>query len=189
MRVGTDIHYTDENGNFLLLEGQLLDTKTNVNLTEERVAKLTAIDFATLPLGDAIVWKQGTGSRKLAVFADPNCGYCKRFERDLRQVKDVTVYTFLLPILGPDSTTKSRNIWCSNDRAKTWNDWMLDGQTPVAFMGTCDTAALQRNTALARKHKVNGTPALVFEDGRRIPGAVKLEQLEKQLIASAKKPG
>ena len=94
LRVGNDILYTDEQGNHLL-EGQLIDTRTRTNLTEARIARLTAIDFKTLPLKDALVWKQGTGARKLVVFADPNCGYCKKFERDLQQVKDVTVYTFL----------------------------------------------------------------------------------------------
>ncbi|MFM9914619.1 MAG: DsbC family protein [Rhizobacter sp.] len=188
VRIGTDVYYTDENGNYLI-EGQLIDTKTHANLTEERVSKLTAIDFSSLPLKDAIVWKQGDGSRKIAVFADPNCGYCKRFERDIRQIKDVTIYTFLFPILGGDSPEKSRNIWCAKDRAKTWIDWMVDGATPPRMMGDCDSSVLQRNTALGRKHKVTGTPALVFEDGKRVPGAMKVDQLEKQLLASTKKPG
>ncbi len=188
VRIGTDIYYTDESGNYLI-DGQLLDTKTRANLTEERIGKLTAIDFSSLPLKDAIVWKQGDGSRKLAVFADPNCGYCKKFERDIRQIKDVTIYTFLFPILGSDSSDKSRNIWCAKDRTKAWIDWMVDGTAPLKSIGECDASAIQRNTALGRKHKVNGTPALVFEDGKRVPGAMKLDQLEKQLLVSAKKPG
>lgn len=188
VRIGTDIYYTDENGSYLF-EGHLIDTRNQVNLTEERISKLTAIDFATLPLKDAIVWKQGDGSRKIAVFADPNCGYCKKFERDIRQIKDLTIYTFLFPILGGDSPEKSRNIWCAKDRAKTWVDWMVDGATPPRMMGDCDASALQRNAALGRKHKVTGTPALVFEDGKRVPGAMKADQIEKQLLASAKKPG
>lgn len=188
VRVGTEIYYTDETGNYLI-EGQLLETKTRTNLTEARIAKLTAIDVSSLPLKDAIVWKQGDGSRKLVVFADPNCGYCKRFEREVRAAKDLTIYTFLYPILGGDSPEKSRNIWCAKDRGKTWVDWMVDGVVPPKAMGECDASALQRNAALGRKHKVNGTPALVFEDGRRVPGAMKLDDLEKQLLASAKKPG
>ena len=188
VRVGVEIYYTDENGNYLI-EGQLLETKTRTNLTEARVAKLTAIDFASLPLKDAVVWKQGDGSRKLVVFADPNCGYCKRFEREARAAKDVTIYTFLYPILGGDSADKSRNIWCAKDRGKVWADWMIDGTLPPKVMGECDASALQRNAALGRKHKVNGTPALVFEDGKRVPGAMNLDDLEKQLLVSAKKPG
>jgi thiol:disulfide interchange protein DsbC len=188
VRVGTDLYYSDEIGNYLI-EGMLLETKTRTNLTEQRIAKLTAIDFASLPLKDAMVWKQGDGSRKVAVFADPNCGYCKKFEREMRAAKDVTFYTFLYPILGGDSPEKARNIWCSKDAAQTWVDWMVDGKQPPKAMGQCDTAALDRVAALARKHKVNGTPALVFEDGKRVPGAIPVDRFEKQLAASAKKPG
>ena len=144
VRVGADVFYTDEQGNYLI-EGQILETKTHTNLTEARIAKLTAIDFSALPLKDAIVWKQGTGARKLVVFADPNCAFCKKFERELQQVKDVTVYTFLYPILGGDSPEKSKNIWCAKDNTKAWRDWMLDGAAPARSMGQCDTSALMRN--------------------------------------------
>src|SRR5437868_4222179 len=159
IRLGVDVFYTDDQGNHVI-QGEMIETKSHTNLTEQRVAKLTAIDFATLPLKDAIVWKSGTGARKLVVFADPNCGYCKKFERDMQQLKDVTVYTFLYPILGGDSPEKSRNIWCSKDNTKAWRDWMLDGTAPPRNMGACDTAALVRNVALGHKHKVSGTPAL-----------------------------
>jgi thiol:disulfide interchange protein DsbC len=187
IRVGTDIFYSDEDGNHLF-QGELIDTRTRTNLTEARITKLTAIDIASLPLKDAIVWKQGSGARKLVVFADPNCGYCKRFERDLQNVKDVTVYTFLYPILGGDSPDKSRNIWCAKDSTKAWRDWMIDGVVPAKAMGQCDASVLERNTALGRKHKVNGTPALVFEDGKRVPGAMSADAVEKQLVASRGKP-
>ena len=186
VRVGTEVLYTDESGAYLI-EGQIIDTRSQTNLTEERIGKLTAIDFATLPLKDAIVWKQGTGSRKLVVFADPNCGYCKRFERDLNNVKDVTVYTFLYPVLGPDSIEKSRAIWCSKEQTKVWRSWMIEGTTIPRAMGQCDTSALERNTALGRKHKINGTPALVFENGRRVPGAMTADQVEKLLVAAREK--
>ena len=182
LRIGTDILYSDAQGNYLI-EGSVIDTRTRANLTQARENKLTAIDFAALPLKDAMVWKQGSGARKIAVFADPNCGYCKKFERDLQQVKDVTVYTFLIPILGGDSPEKSANIWCAKDNAKAWRDWMLDGKAPPRNMGACDTP-MERNLALSRKHKINATPAIIFEDGTRIPGAVGAEQLEKQLLAS-----
>ena len=185
IRVGTDILYTDEQGNYLI-EGQLIETKTRTNLTEQRVAKLTAIDFKALPLKDAMVWKQGTGERKLVIFADPNCGYCKKFERDLLNVKDITVYTFLYPILGPDSTEKSKQIWCAKDNAKVWRDWMIKG-TPIAESPTCDTSALSRNVALGRKHRINGTPGVVYEDGKMQPGAVGAEAVERQLAASRAK--
>ena len=182
VRMGTEVIYSDELGNHLI-EGSLIDTRTKGNLTEARVAKLTAIDFASLPLKDAMVWKTGTGARRIAVFADPNCGYCKKFERDLQQVKDVTVYTFLIPILGGDSPEKSANIWCAKDRTATWRDWMIEGKAPPRSMGACETP-MARNLALSRKHKVNGTPAIVFEDGTRVPGAMGAEAMEKQLLAS-----
>lgn len=184
---GTEILYSDAKGEFVL-QGALIETKTLTNLTEARLDKLTAVDFADLPFKDAFVIKQGSGARKLAVFVDPNCGYCKRFERDLAAVKDVTVYTFLLPILGPDSTAKSKDIWCAKEQSgKVWRSWMIDGATPPRSMGSCDTAALDRNVEFARKYRINGTPALFFEDGTRRPGAIPGAEVEKLLVAASKK--
>lgn len=186
VRIGNDIFYSDANGDHLI-QGSIVDTRSRGDLTQARINKLTAIDFAALPLKDAIVWRQGSGTRRLAVFADPNCGYCRRFEKDLNHVKDVTVYTFLYPILGGDSPEKSRDIWCTKDQATVWRDWMIDGKTPPRSIGACNTAALQRNAALGARHRVNGTPTLVFEDGTRVSGALPAEKLEKQLIDSAAK--
>jgi thiol:disulfide interchange protein DsbC len=187
-RIGSEVYYSDEQGNYVI-SGQIVDTRTRVNLTEERINKLTAVDFKALPLKDAMVWKQGTGERKLVVFADPNCGYCKKFERDLQSVKDVTVYTFLYPILGGDSPEKSKAIWCAKDSTKTWRDWMIKG-TPIPESANCDTSALERNHALGQRFRINGTPGLVFEDGRKQAGAMNTEQIEKQLVASRQKaPG
>jgi thiol:disulfide interchange protein DsbC len=186
VRMGAELIYTDERGDYVL-DGALIDTKTRTNLTEERVTRLTAFDFAALPLKDAIVWKQGKGTRKLVVFADPNCGYCKKFETELQQIKDVTVYTYLVPILGGDSPSKSRDIWCARDNSAVWRDWMIKGTTPQRSMGQCDISALQRNVALARKHRVNSTPSIVFEDGKRVAGAMAPEDVEKQLTVSRRK--
>ena len=185
IRLGTEIRYTDELGNYLI-EGDLVDLRTRSNLTEQRIAKLTAIDFKALLLKDAMVWKQGTGERKLVVFADPNCGYCKKFERDLQAVKDVTVYTFLYPILGGDSPEKSKAIWCAKDNTKAWRDWMLKGMA-VNGSPDCDTSALQRNAAFGKKHRITGTPGLVFEDGTHRAGAVDTDAIEKLLIANRAK--
>lgn len=182
IRAGNEIRYTDASGSFLI-EGELIDLKSRRNLTEDRLAKINQIDFASLPLKDALVWKSGKGTRRIAVFADPNCGYCKRFERSLQEVKDVTVYTFLIPILGGDSPEKSRNIWCAKDSQATWLSWMLEGKVPPKVGSGCDDAAVERNLALARKHMVNGTPAVIFEDGSRAPGAISAEQLERRLAA------
>ena len=182
VRVGTDLFYADAEGNYLI-QGQMLDTRSKRNLTEERIDKLTAIDFADLPLKDAITIVHGNGKRKLAVFEDPNCGYCKRFERDMQKVDNVTVYLFLYPILGPDSAEKSRNIWCAKDKGKAWTEWMLREQVPAR--AECDTGALARNVEFGRKYKITGTPTLVFADGSRVPGAIPAAQIEK-LLAGAK---
>ena len=174
-----EIYYTDANGHYLV-QGSLIDTRTKRNLTEERSDKLNAIAFNTLPIKDAITIVRGNGQRKLAVFEDPNCGYCKRFERDLLKVDNITVYLFLYPILGADSLDKSRNIWCAKDPAKTWLDHMTrDTALPVA---TCDSSALARNMEFGRKHKITGTPTLLAQDGKRVPGAIPVAQIE-QMIA------
>jgi thiol:disulfide interchange protein DsbC len=175
---GADLFYTDADGNFLI-QGSVIDTKSRVNLTEERVNKLTAIDVDKLPLKDAFTIVRGNGKRKLVVFEDPSCGYCKRFERDLLNINDVTVHMFLYPILGPKSDERSKNIWCAKDRAKVWNDWMVKDIEPPA--ATCDVAAIDRNVELGRKYKITGTPTLFFAGGHRVPGAVPAARIEQML--------
>ena len=175
---GTEIFYTDAEGNFLL-QGNLIDTKLRRNLTEERVDKLTAISFDALPLKDAFTIVRGNGKRKLAVFEDPNCGYCKRFERDLQKVDNITIHMFLYPILSADSSEKSKYIWCAKDKGKTWQDWMVRDKPAAA--ASCDTAALERNLEIGRKHKITGTPTLIFADGSRVPGAISASEVEKRL--------
>lgn len=175
---GNEIYYADTDGNYLI-QGELIDTRQKRNLTEERLEKLNGIDFAKLPLKDAFTIVQGNGQRKLAVFADPNCGYCKRFERDLQKLENVTIHVFIYPVLGPDSVEKSRQIWCAKDRAKAWQDWMLRAQAPSA--ANCDTAAIDRNIEFGRKHRITGTPTSFSAQGTRIQGAVPLAQLDKQL--------
>jgi thiol:disulfide interchange protein DsbC len=183
---GTEIVYSDASGQFLM-QGSMIDTKTRANLTEQRIEKLTAVNFAELPLKDALVYKQGDGSRKMAVFADPNCGYCKRLERDLLGLNNVTIYVFLMPILGPDSTAKSRDIWCAADAPQAWRAWMIDGVVAAKASETCNQTALQRNLAVARKHRITGTPALFFEDGTRRPGALPAKVIEDLLSGGPKK--
>lgn len=180
---GNDIFYTDGQANFLI-QGQVIDTRARRNLTEERLEKLSAIDFGALPLKDAFVVTRGDGKRKLAVFEDPNCGYCKRFERDLQGVDNVTVYMFLYPILGPDSTEKSKAVWCAPNKATAWQDLMVRDQALPA--ANCDAAAINRNLAFGRKHKITGTPTLVFADGTRVPGAINAQQVEKYLADAGK---
>ena len=182
---GTEIFYTDAKADFLI-EGSLIDTRTKRNLTEERVEKLTAIKFDSLPLKDAFTVVRGNGERKMAVFEDPNCGYCKRFERDLQKVDNVTIYMFLYPILGADSVEKSKAIWCAKERGAAWLDWMLREQPAASATGGCDATALSRNVELGRKYKINGTPTLLFVNGSRVPGAVDAKKVEQMLSQAAK---
>ena len=177
---GSEIYYTDAQANYLI-QGSVIDTKQRRNLTEERIDKLTAVKFEALPLKDAFTIVRGNGQRKMAVFEDPNCGYCKRFERDLQKVDNVTVYMFLYPILGADSTEKSKAIWCAKDRAQAWQDWMVRDQPQPAAAAACDTSALTRNVELGRSYKITGTPTLVFVDGSRVPEAIDAKEVEKRL--------
>lgn len=183
VRAGTEIYYSDSSADYFF-RGEMLDTKTGVNITRERIEKLTAIQFSALPLQDAIVWSHGDGSRKLVVFSDPNCTFCKKFEPELKQLKNVTVYTFPYPILSPDSEQKSRTIWCAKDRAKTWEGWMLKGTVPEVENGSCEATAVERNLALGQRLRISGTPTIVFEDGRRIAGMLQLAELEIKLQAA-----
>ena len=181
VRVGTDVFYTHAQGNYLI-QGELIDTQARRNLTEDRIKALTAVKFSDLPLNDAIKVVQGKGERHIAVFADPNCGYCKRFERDMQSVDNVTMHVFLIPILSPDSVEKSRNIWCAKDQAKAWQDYMLKGEKSTS--ATCDTKALERNLAFAHKYKITGTPTIVFTDNTRVPGAISAKDVEKRLSSA-----
>ena len=177
---GNDIYYTDAKGDFLF-QGELIDTKQKRNLTEERNNKLSAIAFDSLPLKHAFTQVRGNGKRKLVVFADPNCGYCKRFEKDLQKIDNVTIYHLLYPVLGEDSKTKSRNIACAKDKAKTWNDWMLQGVVPPTV--ACDNHNIEAIVEFGKKSRINGTPTLFVADGTRVPGAIESAQIETLLSA------
>jgi len=179
VRIGTDLFYTDAKGNYVI-QGELIDTKARRNLTEDRINKLTAVDFSALPLKDAFTIVRGDGKRVLATFEDPNCGYCKRLAKDLQKLDNVTIYTFLYPILSEDSVRKSKQIWCSADRPKVWNDWMIDGKVPSG-RDDCDTAAVGKNQEFGRKLNITGTPTIFFADGERVPGAMSVERIEQRL--------
>lgn len=186
-RAGQHVFYVDAKGDFLI-DGSLVETSTQRNLTEERLDEINKVDFAALPFKDAVVWKNGSGKRKLVIFSDPNCGYCKRLEKDLQQVKDITVYTFIIPILGEDSKVKAENIWCMKDRTQAYRGWMLDGQVPPKAFGMC-ASPTQRNLALAQKFRVSGTPAMFFEDGTRLASAAPVDVIEQRLAKATAKIG
>lgn len=175
-----NIFYTDDKMTAIMVGGQLVDAKSMKNITEERLKKLTAIKFNELPLDRAIKQVRGDGKRVLATFEDPNCGYCKRLAKDLLKLENVTVYTFLYPILSEDSVRKSKQIWCSADRAKAWNDWMVDGKPPTG-KDDCDASAVSKNQEFGRKLNITGTPTMFFGDGERVPGAMPLARIEQKL--------
>lgn len=180
VQVGADMIYTDENVSWVM-EGPLIDAATRRDVTRENQEKLSAVQFADLPLDLAIKQVKGKGTRKLAIFEDPNCGYCKQLRHTLKDVDDVTIYTFLFPILSPDSTVKVRDVWCAADPGKTWDDWMLDGKRPATAQ--CD-APIDGMPALGRQLMVRGTPTIFFENGTRASGALPLAQLQQRLAAS-----
>jgi thiol:disulfide interchange protein DsbC len=179
--VGDQLFYTDEKARYLIL-GSIIDLKNGRNLTEARARVLFAVDFNSLPLELAVKRVKGNGKRKMAYFADPNCGYCKKLENEMLSVDNVTLYRFLYPIFeGSDKMV--RNILCSSDPSKTWEDWMVKGMRPAS--ATCDSAArTDKVVALGKKMRVSGTPTLIFSSGLLVPGYVPADELEKNLDAT-----
>jgi thiol:disulfide interchange protein DsbC len=179
---GDHIFYTDKNAQYLI-DGQMFDLKGRKNLTEARARKLFAVDFASLPLNLAVKKVKGDGSRTMAYFTDPNCGYCKKLEQELKNVDNVTLYLFLYPIFE-GSAEKVQGILCSADKVKAWDDLMLNGVQPAA--GKCDVPTA-KVMELGRKLKVNGTPALIFANGVINPGYMPAANLNKALDDNRKK--
>jgi len=176
--------YVDEKVDYLIAEGRLVDARTRTDLTAERLRKLQAVAFDGLPLKDAFTMVRGNGKRQVAYFADPNCAFCKKFERELLNAKDVTIHVFLYPILSKDSVEKARSVWCSEDRAKAWTEWMLKNVVPMAA-SSCDTP-IDRVVKFGRERGIGGTPTIIFADGTRVPGMIPAADLNKLLDATAK---
>jgi thiol:disulfide interchange protein DsbC len=175
--------YTDASVSFLFTGGSLIDAKSKANLTQARTQQLQKISWNELQLNNAITIKRGDGSRKLAVFADPRCGFCKRFEADLAQINDVTVYLFLTPVLGEASTELAAKVWCASNQSEAWLDLMLKGQSPKND-GSCKTP-LAKNVEFANTKRITGTPTTIWSNGIRRPGAMKLAELEQTLKSLA----
>ncbi|MES2073154.1 MAG: DsbC family protein [Pseudomonadota bacterium] len=179
VRTNGDIFYTDEKAEYLIV-GKVIDTKTYKDLTRERVDEIAAINFSELPLDAAIKSVKGNGKRVIAVFEDPNCPYCKNLHRTLQGIDNVTVYSFLLNILSEDSAVKSKNIWCSADRSRAWEDWILNGKIAPAAAANCATPN-DRVLALGKKLRIVGTPTVYFSDGTRTGTALDVKALEAKL--------
>ena len=180
VRIGDEIRYTDKTGSYLIV-GHVFNLKTSEDLTQARIDDINKIKFSDLPLDKAIKTVKGDGKRVIAVFEDPNCGYCKRFRQTtLKEVDNITVYTFMYNILSDDSFVKSKNVWCAPDRNKAWDDWMIGGKAAPAAAESCATPN-DEVLALGRKLAVTGTPAIFFADGSRVPGAIDIKTLEDKL--------
>jgi thiol:disulfide interchange protein DsbC len=177
VRAGGDIIYTDKKGEYIIM-GQVFHAASARNLTKERLDEINRIKFSDLPTEHALKTVKGNGKRVIAIFEDPNCGYCKQFRRTtLNELDNVTVYTYMLNILSEESAVKSRNVWCAPDRNKAWDDWMLSGKVPAMTDAKCSNPN-DEVLALSRKLRVNATPAIFFADGSRIAGAVDTKSME-----------
>jgi len=187
--------YTDAKAKYVVI-GAIYDTDSKTNLTEERQRKLNRVNVSQLPLDLAIKKVKGTGERVMYVFSDADCPFCHKLEEEMKSVDNVTVYTFLYPIdsLHPDAARKSRQIWCSADRAKAWDEFFATGALPDN-KGDCDNP-VAKLAELGAKYRVNATPTVVFADGSIVPGAMPAQRIEQELksadaeakkIAAAKK--
>lgn len=180
------IIYTDADFRFML-QGSLVETRGMTDLTEKTRSRATAIDFSSLPLDKAIRKVKGNGARKVAVFTDPDCPFCKRVEQEFEKLDNVTVYLFMFPIeqLHPKAAARARSIWCSPDRLKAWDDYMLRGTSPTA-KGDCPNP-VDELMAWGQSKGINATPTLVFADGSRVPGALNAAQLESRFAEAGGK--
>jgi thiol:disulfide interchange protein DsbC len=183
--LGTDVLYVDVNVNYVIA-GRVIEARTRKDLTQKRRDELMKVDFKSLPLDQAVKMVRGNGARVFVTFEDPNCPYCKKLYKDMRGLTDVTIYTFLYPILSQDSFDKSKNIWCAKDRAAAWDEFMTENKVPPAADGDCKHP-LQQVLALGQKLDVTGTPTIMFTDGSRLPGAVPAEKIEEKLNAAGKR--
>lgn len=184
--VDGQIVYADASGDHVVM-GPLVDTGTRRNLTDERLSEINAIDFGKLPFDLAIKTVKGTGRRQLAVFADPHCPYCMELEKAFGELTDVTIYTFLYPLEGlhPGATAKAQDLWCKPDRAGAWKEWMLTQKAQPAT--ECNDAPIAELQARGAELRINTTPTLFLEDGRRIVGAQSVQRLESLLSEAPRK--
>jgi len=179
--IGGQIIYTDEAFKFLIVEGRLVDPKTKVDLTSQRLEELSRVNFNALPFFDAIEDVRGNGKKKIVIFSDIDCPFCRKLEKEtLMKLDDVTIYTFLYPLaIHPEAEMKSKQIWCAKDRASAWNDYMLKGTLPNN-QGKCETP-IMNISRLGKELGISSTPTIIFASGRRIEGVLSYEELIKHL--------
>ena len=179
--IGGQIIYTNENFDFLIVEGRVVDPETKNDLTELRLEELTRVNFEDLPLSDAIKVVKGNGKRKIAIFSDVDCPSCKRLEkRELSNINNITIYTFLYPLaIHPEAKLKSKKIWCANDRSKAWTEYIHNDNLPENS-GDCKTP-INKILKLGKDLGISSTPTIILSNGKRVPGAIPYEQLEEYL--------
>jgi len=187
-RDGPQLLYTDAQGNFLIVEGNLIDAKSGRNLTEERLQKLTAIAFSTLPLDMAVKVQRGNGKRVLAMFSDPYCPYCRRLEQELLQIDDITIYVFMFPVIRPEKADHSRAVWCAPDRAKAWLELAASDTPKVPAGGAACDNPVDKVLELGRSLRINGTPTLFFANGERASGGMEVGKLRAKMDELARVP-
>ncbi|TAK90803.1 MAG: DsbC family protein [Burkholderiaceae bacterium] len=175
-RVNGRMGYTDANLRYIFL-GNLIDGATMNSLTDARMAELDRIPFDQLPLQLAVKTVRGNGKRKLAIFEDPNCGYCKLFQKEIRSVDNITIYSFIYPILAPDSVTKARRILCSANPSQAWQDWMVYGRMAEG-KGDCKTN-IEQIAKFGQDNNISSTPTFFVASGERFSGALEVEKLEQ----------
>ena len=184
-RSGPQILYSDAQGGYLFT-GHLIEARSDRDLTEERLLKLTAIDFGSLPLDLAIKIQRGNGKRVLAMFTDPYCPYCRKLEQSLLQLDDISVYVFMYPVIRPDAADHSRAVWCSKDRVKAWLDLAAAEQPKVPTASASCANPVDKVLELGRSLRVTGTPTLFFANGERAGGGLPIGQLRVKLDEAAK---
>jgi thiol:disulfide interchange protein DsbC len=192
VRVRTDrglrILYTDPAAGYVI-DGSIHDMRTNRDLTEERLRKLNAIKFDTLPLDLAVKVQRGNGKRVLAMFSDPYCPACRQFERVLAQMDDITIYVFMYPVIRPENVDHSRAVWCSPDRAKAWLELAAAPRPKVPDAPPSCANPVDKVVDFGQKLGVNSTPTLFFANGERMAGGLRPEDLKEMLdqVAAARR--
>jgi len=168
----------------VLINGEVVDLASNKSLTAQfREANKPKINIGEFNVKDSI--RFGSGSRRLFVFTDPDCPYCRQIEAEFDKLKNVEVFVFLFPLvsLHPAARVVSESIWCNHDRASAWKSYLQQGKIPP--FATCDNP-ISRNLALGERLKIQGTPALIFEDGTVVPGLIPADRIEARLVAARK---
>ncbi|MES2823372.1 MAG: DsbC family protein [Pseudomonadota bacterium] len=181
VRMGNEIIYTDEKAQYIFM-GNILDNSASINYTQQRIDEFNRVNFSELPLSLAIKTVKGNGKRIITTFEDPNCGPCKQLRKNLHELDNITIYTFMYNVIAETSAGMAKNIWCASNKEQAWDQWMLNGVAPTATPASC---AFQNEKILALGDKLNirGTPAIIFADGSRAPGVMSAKMLEEKFAS------